>query len=45
MLVRDLQLPTAVDRIRFEVVEGLDFRIASAVAQVLGGNIPQGITP
>ena len=44
MLVGDLQLPTAVDRIGLEVVEGLDLRIPSAVAQVLCSNVPKGVT-
>ena len=43
-LVRDLQLPTAVDDIGLQTIEGLDFGVSAAFAQIQGGNIPEGIT-
>ena len=43
MLVGNLQLPAAVDRIGLEFVEGFDLRIPGAVAQVLCSNVPKGV--
>ena len=43
-LVGDLQLPTAVDDIGLQTIEGLDFGVSAAFAQIQGGNIPEGIT-
>lgn len=35
-LVGDLQLPTAVDDIGLQTVEGLDFRVSAAFAKIQG---------
>ena len=43
-LVGDLQLPTAVNDVGLQTIEGLDFRVSAAFAQIQGGNIPEGIT-
>ena len=43
-LVGDLQLPTAVDDIGLQTVEGLDFRVSAAFAKIQGGNVPEGIS-
>ena len=44
ILVRNFQFPTAVNHIGCQTVEGLDFRVAAAFAEILHGNIPKGIT-
>ena len=44
MLVGDLQFPTAVDDIGLEVIEGLDFRVAGAVTQILLCDVPESVT-
>lgn len=43
-LVRDLQLPAAVDDIGGQAVQYLDLRVAGAIAQILLGEIPEGVT-
>lgn len=43
VLVRDLQLHAAVDDIGFQTVQLDDLRVAVSFAEVLHGNVPQGI--
>ena len=44
LLIRDLQLHAAVDDIAFQTVQVDDFLIAAAVAEILLGDCPEGVT-
>ena len=43
LLIRDLQLHTAVDDIAFQPIQADDFLIAATVAEILLGNRPEGV--
>ena len=44
LLIRDLQLHTAVNDIAFQPIQADDFLIAAAVAEILLGDCPEGVT-
>ena len=44
LLIRDLELHTAVDDIAFQPIQADDFLIAAAVAEILLGDCPEGVT-
>ena len=44
LFIRDLQLHTAVDDIAFQPIQADDFLIAAAVAEILLGDCPEGVT-
>lgn len=44
LLIRDLELHTAVDDIAFQSVQADDLLIAAAVAEILLGDCPEGVT-
>ena len=44
LLIRDLQLHAAVDDIAFQPIQADDFLIAAAVAEILLGDCPEGVT-
>lgn len=43
LLIRDLELHTAVDDIAFQSVQADDLLIAAAVAEILLGDCPEGV--
>ena len=43
LLIRDLQLHTAVDDIAFQPIQADDFLIAATVAEIFLGNRPEGV--
>lgn len=44
LFIRDLELHTAVDDIAFQSVQTDDLLVAAAVAEILLGNRPEGVT-
>ena len=44
LLIRDFELHTAVDDIAFQPIQADDFLIAAAVAEILLGDCPEGVT-